>query len=273
MNTRAPNRQTSAFTLIELMISVGLGAMILASAYVCLNAAISSRKIIEPRSEVFQNARVAIALITADLRSACPLSKDFEFLGMHRQVGDMDADNLDFATHNYSPARLNEGDFCEVSYFVDRDQATGTYSLWRRRNPTIAPDPLNGGRQEEIARGIQGVRFEYFDGYDWYDDWGEMKTEGKKSKADTSNREQYNLTGMPEAVRVTLWFDANPDRKVKTSDASGETLPETPAEPPLVFQSVARLNLAASANAAASANTGTNSAPDMSNQNNNPPPQ
>src|SRR5579859_27044 len=153
----------SAFTLIELMIAVGLGALILASGYACLNAAIASRKTIEPRSEVFQNARVAMAIITADLRNACPLSKDFEFLGMRRQMGEMDADNVDFATHNYTPARANEGDFCEVSYFVGRDRETGKYSLWRRRNPTIAPDPLSGGRQEEIARGIQGVRFEYFD--------------------------------------------------------------------------------------------------------------
>ena len=36
---------------------------------------------VEPRVEVFQNARVAMALMTADLRDACPLSKDFDFLG------------------------------------------------------------------------------------------------------------------------------------------------------------------------------------------------
>ncbi len=258
-------KNISAFTLIELMISVGLGALILASGYACLNAAIASRKMIEPRSEVFQNARVAMAMITADLRSACPLSKDFEFLGMRRQMGDMDADNLDFATHNYTPSRPNEGDFCEVSYFMGRDRETGKYSLWRRRNPTIAPDPLSGGRQEEIARSIQGVRFEYYDGYDWYDDWGEMKGD---AKAANSNKEQYNLTGMPEAVRVTLWFDANPDKRSKPSD-SAET-PATPesTEPPLVFQSVARLNLAATANAAAaSASPGTNGTPAMNGQN------
>lgn len=260
----------SAFTLIELMISVALGAMILASGYLCLSAAISSRKTIEPRSEVFQNARVAMALITADLRSACPLSKDFEFLGMHRQVGDMDADNLDFATHNYIPSRPNEGDFCEVSYFVDKDKQTGRYSLWRRRNPTIAPDPLNGGREEEIASGIQGVRFEYYDGYQWYDDWGEIKGQ---AKAENSNREQYNLTGMPDAVRITLWFDSDPDRPLTPGRTlGGETAP-TNTEPPLVFQSVARLNLAPMVNSAGAANSGTNGTPDMSGQPNNNNPQ
>jgi len=262
---RTARRQVSAFTLIELMIAVGLGALILASGYACLNAAIASRKTIEPRSEVFQNARVAMAIITADLRNACPLSKDFEFLGMRRQMGEMDADNVDFATHNYTPTRANEGDFCEVSYFVGRDRETGKYSLWRRRNPTIAPDPLSGGRQEEIARGIQGVRFEYFDGYDWYDDWGEIKGEAKTAN---SNKEQYNLTGMPEAVRVTLWFDADPDKRTKKSDSTDTATSNEPAEPALVFQSVARLNLAAYFNnAAPTGSGGTNTVTDMGNQN------
>src|SRR5579859_7715500 len=93
----------NGFTLIEIMISAALIALILVSGYACLNAAVSSRKLIEPRLEVFQNARVAMAIMTADLRAACPLSKDYDFLGMHRMLGDVQADNLDFATHNYTP--------------------------------------------------------------------------------------------------------------------------------------------------------------------------
>src|SRR5437016_3900826 len=71
------------FTLIEIVISSALMALILVSGYACLNAAVSSRKTIEPRLEVFQNARVAMAIMSADLRAACPLSKDYDFLGMH----------------------------------------------------------------------------------------------------------------------------------------------------------------------------------------------
>ena len=225
--------ERSGFTLIELVISSALAAMILVAAYICLNACIASQKLIEPRSEVTQNARTALSIMTADLRTACPLSKDFDFLGMDRTLEDVEADNLDFATHNYFPKRPGEGDYCEVSYFLEKDQQ-GKFNLWRRRNPTLAPDPLAGGVREEIARDLLGLRFEYFDGFDWYDDWGQLEL--KKQEIDPLL--DPNLVGMPAAVRITLLFDPNPTQRPASS--------ETPAhEPALVFQTVVRLELAA----------------------------
>ena len=68
------SKPAAAFTLIEVAISASLMAIILVSSYACLNAALSSQKLIEPRLEVIQNARVALSLMAADLRSACTLS-------------------------------------------------------------------------------------------------------------------------------------------------------------------------------------------------------
>lgn len=219
--------------------------MILVSAYLCLNSAIASRKLIEPRVDILQSARVAMAILTADLRAACPLSKEFQFLGMARTLGEVEADNLDFATHNYTPHRSREGDYCQVSVFLEKDPRSGQYVLWRRRNPTIAPDPLSGGTREEIARGLRGVQFEYYDGFDWYDSWGEIPGEGK---AKSSLRDQSNLNGMPDAVRITLAFDP------KSSSKAVATVEPATAEPPLVFRTIVRLNLAASSLAGASGN-------------------
>src|SRR5882762_1988677 len=134
MNTKVPHPRSPsscrAFTLIELVISAAVMSLILVGAYLCLGAALSAQKLIEPRAEVIQNARVAMAMISADLRAACPLSKDSEFLGMQRMLEDVEADNLDFATHNYLPQRPNEGDFCAISYFVEKDRDSGVLSLW-----------------------------------------------------------------------------------------------------------------------------------------------
>jgi hypothetical protein len=231
--------RSAAFTLIEVVISASLMAMILVSGYVCLNAAFSSQKVIEPRVEIIQNARVALSLMSADLRNACPLSKDIDLLGMHRAFGDVPADNLDFGTHNYTPRRPLESDFCQVSFFLDRDPASGHFTLWRRRNPRLALDPLSGGNREEIARGVRGLRFEYYDGFEWYDSWGDVEGHGK---AQSSRRERFNLDGLPDAVRITLWLDPNPNAQPKQV----KTETETATEPPLMFQTVARLNLAAS---------------------------
>lgn len=238
---RGATRPTAqfAFTLLEVVISVALMAVILGSAYVCFDAGIRSRRLVEPRVEIFQNARVAMALMTADLRDACPLSKDFDFLGMSRTVGQMPADNLDFATHNYTPADERQSDFCETSYYLNQDPTNGLLTLFRRRNPIIAPDPLSGGSREEIATGLLGARFEYFDGFDWYDTWGDLN--GKKQ---TSNRDQPNLSGMPAAVRITLYFDSDPQAK--------NVNPESRTNPPMVFQTIARLMLAESSQQSAS---------------------
>ena len=262
MSRRAEWARASAFTLIELVISAGLMSLVLVSAYLCLQAAVSSQKLIEPRVGVLQSARVAMALMSADLRCACPLSQDFEFIGSHRMQGDAESDSIDFATHNYTPRRAREADFCEVSLFLDKDPRSGQLALWRRRNPRFALDPLSGGSREQLAKGVLGLKFEYSDGLDWYDTWGD--TEGRK-KAQFSLRSRANVSGIPEAVRITLWLDPNPHRR----PVEGQELSTN--EPPLVFQTVTRLNLADSLQTAPASGPSTNAAPNSGTQSQGPP--
>ena len=120
MKTSFPPPRAAGFTLIELVISAAVGAMILMGAYLCLSAGLASQKMIDPRVDVLQSARVILAMISADLRAACPLDKDYAFLGMHRLLGDADADNLDFATHNHTPRREREGIFARSVILSNR---------------------------------------------------------------------------------------------------------------------------------------------------------
>ena len=234
--SRPPNTALRGFTLIELMISIVLMSIVLLAAYACLNAGLASQKTIDPRTDIFQSARVAMNLIAADLRCACPLPKDAEFLGTHHMAGEAESDSIDFATHHYTPKRANEGDFCEESVFMDKDVKTGQYTLWRRRNPTIAFDSFSGGNREELASGLTELKFEFYDGFEWYESWGET---GRRAKLQTSLKEHPNLSGLPEAVRMTLSFDTKPNKKAAEPGA-----PVEPATPPLVFQTVVQLNLA-----------------------------
>jgi prepilin-type N-terminal cleavage/methylation domain-containing protein len=239
-------RRTAGFTLIELTISAAVASIILAASYLCLSAGVASQKLVEPRTEVLQSARVALAMMSADLRSACSLSPDFDFVGEQRALGEMEADNLDFATHFHIPARPGEGDYCQVSYFVDKGRGTEQFSLWRRRNPRLAPDPLSGGNREEIARGLRGLTLAYYDGLDWYDTWGDASV---KKKVKYTTTAAPNLSGFPEAVQITLLLDPNPEK-------SGEK-----REPPLVFQTVVRLELADAPAPAAETDAPDNSNP------------
>ncbi|HUA64641.1 MAG TPA: prepilin-type N-terminal cleavage/methylation domain-containing protein [Alphaproteobacteria bacterium] len=234
----------AGFTLIEVMISAALMAMILVCAYLCLSACLASKKTIEPRADVLQNARVAMALMAADLRNACPLSSDNPFLGMQRMLGQVEADNLDFATHNYTPRQPRESDYCEVSYYVDKDPDSGQFCLYRRRNPTLAPDPLSGGSREEIAQGILGLRFEYFDGTDWYDTWGNAEHPENAAAGNAASLLEANDQGMPEAVRITLMLDSDPKTQSQTQSQTVTDNETPPQGAPLVFQIVVRLALA-----------------------------
>jgi prepilin-type N-terminal cleavage/methylation domain-containing protein len=227
--TQKREMQPRGFTLIELTISAAIASIILVASYLCLSAGVAGQKLIEPRTEALQSARVALAMMSADLRSACSLCPDFDFVGEQRTLGEMEADNVDFATHFYTPARASEGDYCQVSYFVDKSRGSKGFSLWRRRNPHIAPDPLAGGSREEIAPGLRGLTLEYYDGLDWYDTWGDANV---KKKIKYTTTPAPNLSGFPEAVRITLLLDPNPGKSAEKQ------------ERPLVFQSVVRLELA-----------------------------
>ena len=240
----AAGGRTPGFTLIELMLSATLMVLILAGAYVCLRAGLSAQRLIDPRLEATQSARVVLALLTADLRAACPLDPDSEFVGIDRKLGDIEADNIDFATLNRTPRRPGEGDYCQTSYYLDRDENGGDLVLWRRRNPRLGLDPFSGGTREELARGVRQLKFEFFDGYEWYDTWGDPNARnGAPSKV--SNRSSYNLSGLPEAVRITLAFGV--DHRATHTPASDTDPASTPteslgdSEPPLVFQTVARI--------------------------------
>lgn len=230
------------FTLIELMISGGLMSIILVSAYLCLAAGTDSQKLVEERSDAAQSARVALGMIAADLRSAVPLSKETEFIGMRRTVDSIDADNLDFATRNYIPKTVGEADWCETSYFLQKDAATSEYVLYRRRDPTPDPEPLAGGAQEEIVRGVRGFRLEFYDGFDWYDEWGDPT--GKQQFASFPDP---NVSGLPEAVKITLSLANDKVREGETNTV-------------VVLQTTARVNMALFFYRSTGGSSGTNNA-------------
>jgi len=155
---------------------------------------------------------------------------------MERTVDEIEADNLDFGTHHYAPTRPHEGDFCEVSYYLDKNRSTGRLSLFRRRDPLPDPQPLEGGSREEIVEGVRGLKFEYYDGFEWFDEWGDP--EGRQRGQTTTDVLATNLSGLPEAVRVTLSIDPTLASKKPANEEKDK------AEPPLVFQTIVRLNLA-----------------------------
>ena len=252
MILRVEQRRRGGFTLIELIISAALMAIVIGSAYMCLTAGVNSQRLIEARSEGVQSARTALNMMAADLRSAIPMPGNVNFLGMRRTVEGMDADNLDFSTRNYEPKHAREPDYCEISYFLTPDKEADSYLLIRRRDPTPDPEPLEGGTQQEIARGVRGLRIEYYDGFDWFDEWGDPEGKTKGMLIPPSN--SY---GLPEAVRITIVFDS--ETKSRRANLSAPTKTDAADEKsPMRFQTVARVELAPLYNRQASSQSNGN---------------
>jgi type II secretion system protein J len=226
------------FTLMEMVISIALMTLILGAGYACLRSGILSQNLIHQRTDAFQNARVALNLIASDLRAACRLSSEFEFLGMSREIGADEADNLDFATRRYSPQASGEADFCETSYFLRKSPRSGLLTLFRRRDASPDRDPLAGGVEEPLAEGIKSLRLEYYDGYEWFDEWGDPQ--GKR-KGQPDLRGRSNLSGLPEAVRITLAVRVGSPPPSQTQGMPPRESVTANEDPPFVVQTVARL--------------------------------
>jgi len=224
------------FTLVELLIAASVAAGILAGAYACLEAGLQSQRAIERRSDALQNARVALSLLAADLRAATVLDDDLEFVGMSRELNGREADNLDFATRRFSTRVPREADWREVSWYVDVHPETGEVGLWRRVDPFPDAQMLEGGQREEILPGLIELKLEFYDGIFWYDEWG--KVSGRRdTPAPTSL--WSNLSGIPDAVRVTLTCSTT-SRLSRGSPQESEPAPDAPVQ----LQTVVRLNLA-----------------------------
>lgn len=224
---------TRGFTLIEVLLSVGLASLILGSASLCFQSATKARKLSIQRADAIQAGRVAVERIAQDLRSAIPLTEDQPFVGLSRMVGNRNADNIDFATLHHVPKMPGESAWCETSYFLAPPSTgdTNSLSLWRRRDPTADPEPYEGGIREEIIPKVHSLRFEYFDGLDWYTSWGEASDPENPQPVDPTVTFNW---GMPRAVRILLQVELDP--------RTGTDV-ENP-EPPMTFRTVACLDLA-----------------------------
>jgi len=233
---RNKRSQTTGFTLVEIILGASVMLGVLTAAYICLETGLSNQRLLDSRSDIIQNARNAFALISSDLRSACRLSEEFEFVGIDRVLAGIEADNIDFATHNYKPRKPGEGDFCEVSYFIADSADEKGLSLWRRRDPSPDPEPLSGGSREEIALWIAGFKLEYYDGFEWCDNWGKDTT-NEGLEPTTAFSGTSNLWGIPEAVRITLAFSKELDNSITQSNSNKQIAK------PLFFQTTVCLPL------------------------------
>ncbi len=248
-------RGSRGFTLVELIVGTSIMAGVIASAYLCLHAGLVSQRDVDARADAVQKLRVVLGRMGRDLRAACVWEKDASFLGERVDVDGLAADSVHFVTHNWQPRAPGEGDLCEVSYYVKKNEATGALDLWFRVDSSIDDELSAGGVHHLLVDDIGGLRIEYYDGFDWHETWGDL-TFGRQLERRSEDPFFWapNLVGLPDTVRLTIVADVHGDDKRQRPLSFGRRGTELPPSPGelgetdaesnrLVFETVVQLQL------------------------------
>ena len=179
--------RVKGFTLIEILISLAILAMIVASTFTIFQSASKSWQKGETRSERYQNARSSISKISAEISQAVINSSFFcKFTGTKNQVS-----FVSFVSTGSGVFELSE-----VEYRLD-----GAKRLLIR-NDDIEPDYdfITYDHSDILSDNISELEFSYFDGSAWKDTW---------------NSDQALGIGLPKAVKIKIRVE---DKKTKEGE-------------------------------------------------------
>lgn len=188
------------FTLMELMISMAILAVIATMAYGSFRPTWLAKEEVDIQAERYHAIRMAMSRMSREISMAF-LSNHYDrnryrerpthFVG--RRQGDRDVLRFTTFAHERLYADAKESDQAVVEYRVDRDPDDPTVTALIRRHKTVIDDrPDDGGAEMVLVPEVTGLRFEYWDPtqQEWVDDW------------DTEDVAYANR--LPERVRITL---------------------------------------------------------------------
>lgn len=188
-NKQGKIRQRAGFTLVEILLATIIGAMIAVAAFAVFRSVTGNRDTLEYHAKIMANGRYALNLVRDDLANFYR-AEDPEMTrlrGIKRDVEGKSADRLIIYVVSEQKVRkaAQEGDVYEVEYGISEDTKNGISFLARRCGAVEDKSIGNsGGIMTRMARYIDELKFEYFDGQDW--------------------QRQWQQTDLPQRVRVTL---------------------------------------------------------------------
>lgn len=195
----------NGFTLVELLIAIAILSIIMAVVYKSFYASTEGIKRAEAVDDINSTARVIFLKLMDDINSAYLTGKDVIFVGDSKRDKDLPQDSLSLTSlSNLRMVRdAKETDLYETGYYLKEDydyqRQEKKTSLFRREKKTIGIEPvLEGGEAYELTDEIAGIRFSYFDGTSWKDNWDSRITKA-----------------LPKGVEVEIiLFDADKRKRI-----------------------------------------------------------
>lgn len=204
---RAPAR---GLTLIEVLVSIAILALIGTLIYGAFDGMSRSRRGISRINERYHQGRGAISRIARELQSAYlsrhALPDKNQAVWLTGFVGDAERVDFNAFAHRRLAANAHESDQSEIGYFVSRDpEQSGKYDLVRREAKRLDNLPAKGGIVNVLAEDVESFHLQYFEPIsgEWVDQWDSTQPAGQ-------------IDRLPLQVWVTLVMKGGPgDRPVK----------------------------------------------------------
>ncbi|MDP6935407.1 MAG: type II secretion system protein GspJ [Myxococcota bacterium] len=173
------NVQRHGFTLVEVMVSLGIMMFMATIAWSTMAGTIEMRDYLEEQDQVDRSARVALNRLTHELSLAF-LTDSTSAVNTYRTlfVGQDDdpADQLWFTSlsHRRMYRGTRESDQTEITLWTDEDpKHPGRMVLLHREAPRIDHEPDQDGTILPLATSVTRFDLRYLDGEtgEWLDDW------------------------------------------------------------------------------------------------------
>jgi type II secretion system protein J len=180
------------------LVATAILSLVLAALYGVFSRTLASQRLAEERADRSRSARIVLLRLGEDLQASLPFTRESSrFHGETRQTNAFPKGALSFVSCAHAPASSagRESDVYEIGYalFPDPD-ALGSYYLMRRVD--LDPGVAGPGAEQDPNRAaypllsrVRGLRFRFFDGRVWREEWGQDETR------DT----------LPQAVEATLY--------------------------------------------------------------------
>jgi len=182
---------TAGFTLLEIIISVGILVVILTIIYSTFNSSMKVFNAIETRGDAYRQTRIVLNRMSEEIGSTywSDANPNTGLLGEDKEEDGLPYDSLNFTSlsHVRWVRDSRESELCEIGYYLEREQEMEKSFLFRREDWNVDGTLEEGGITLELAEGVDGLNFRYYDGEEWVDDW---------------NSKERN--GLPKAIEVVL---------------------------------------------------------------------
>lgn len=205
------DRRERGLTLLEIMVSLGVIALIATLIYGALDGMARSREGLARIGDRYHQGRTAMSRLTRELQSAyisahtpvnpALVTRSTIFFGKDSSR----EDRVDFTSfaHRRLKRNAHESDQCELSYFLARDpNVSGKMDLVRREDTQIDLNPNKEGTVLVVAEDVSEFDLRYFDPLTqlWTDSWDSLQATGQFGR-------------LPSQVRVSLVLNHGPGDK------------------------------------------------------------